>query len=64
MIHNSKKHFFKLEDISLWIEQDSSIHLKAITKFNDPVEMTSEEARELGKTLIAYADILDTMDES
>lgn len=43
-------------DVYLWIEQDSSIHLKAVTKFGDPVEMQCEDARTLGKLLIRLAD--------
>ena len=38
-----------------WIEQDSSIHLKAI-------EMTAEEARELGRELLELADRLTQLD--
>jgi hypothetical protein len=39
----------------LWIEQDSSIHLKAVTRCGDPVELTKCEAEELGRTLIKMA---------
>lgn len=30
--------------VRLWIEQDSAIHLKAISPHNDPVELTAEQA--------------------
>lgn len=46
-------------DITVWIEQETSIAIKAITEFNDPVELSGEEARELARTLIEYAEILE-----
>jgi hypothetical protein len=42
-------------DISMWIEQEASIHLRASTKYGDPVELSSEEARELAKKLMEFA---------
>jgi len=45
-----------------WIEQDSSIHLKAASQDGDPVEMTAEEARELGRVLLGLADRLTQLD--
>jgi hypothetical protein len=50
-------------DVYLWIEQESSIHLKAVTQHGDPVELTSHEAEELGKTLIEMARDLDSQSE-
>ncbi|HEY3915235.1 MAG TPA: hypothetical protein VGN61_12175 [Verrucomicrobiae bacterium] len=46
---------FSQGDIYLWPEQESSIMIKAITKRGDPVELTPEEARELGETLMKMA---------
>jgi hypothetical protein len=44
----------------MWIEQESSIMLKAVVKkFNDPVELTANAAREIGMALIRLADELD-----
>ncbi len=34
---------------------DGAIHLKAVTKFGDPVELTTEEARDLAELLMALA---------
>jgi hypothetical protein len=51
------------DDVYLWIEQGSSIHLKATHK-GDPVELTSSEARRLAETLIDMADELDRVDKS
>jgi hypothetical protein len=47
-------------EIYLWIEQESSIHIKASTQHGDPVELTSHEAEELGRTLIEMAHYLDS----
>ena len=46
--------YFELSDgeISLWIEQKESICIKAITKFGDPVELSSDEANKLAKALL------------
>ena len=44
-------------DVYLWIEQESSIDLKAVTQHGDPVELTEAEAEELGRTLIEMAHI-------
>lgn len=35
----------------MWIEDDSSLHIKCITKQGDPVELNSEEVAELCETL-------------
>jgi len=48
------------DEVICWIEQNSSIMLRAIVKgYNDPVELTSDEAREIAKKLIEMADKLD-----
>lgn len=46
-------------DVYFWIEQESSIHLKAITRHGDPVELTTDEARNLAKALLRAADSVD-----
>ena len=42
-------------DAYCWTEQESSVMLKSVSKFGDPVELTKEEAIALGKALIAAA---------
>ena len=42
-----------------WIEQESSIMLKAITLHGDPVELTADEVRSLAKALLQAADAID-----
>jgi len=50
------------EDVYLWIEQESSIMLKAAVKnYNDPVELSADDARELAKMLLDAADELDKL---
>ena len=36
---------WQLGDVSLWVEQDSSIQIKAITDHGDPVELSPDEVR-------------------
>ena len=45
--------------VDVWIEQDSSIQLKAISKFGDPVELTVDEVRVLAENLRRLAELLD-----
>jgi len=40
------------EHLKVWVEQDTSIHLKAVTKWGDPVELTANDARQLAKVLL------------
>ena len=58
-----EKPFFKKFDygnVYMWIEQDSSIMLKAADrKYNDPVELTIRQARKIGESLIFLADKLE-----
>ncbi len=47
-------------NVYLWIEQDSSIMLKASDKtYNDPVELSSLQAREIANYLLILADKID-----
>lgn len=47
------------DDVYCWLEQDSSIMLKAITKFGDPVELAAVEARSIASALLALAERLE-----
>jgi len=52
-------------NVYMWIEFESSIMLKAAVKeFNDPVELTVDEARIIAKSLLALADKLDNLNSS
>jgi len=47
-------------NVYMWIEQESSIMLKAaIKEFNDPVELTAEEARTIAYSLLTLAEKMD-----
>jgi len=48
-----------VNDVRLWLEQGSSVHIKAVTSFGDPVELASHEARELAAILSDFADQAD-----
>jgi hypothetical protein len=46
-------------DVTLWVEQDSSIQLRAITGQGDPVELSPDEAGRVAHTLLACAERAD-----
>ncbi|SEK11806.1 hypothetical protein SAMN03159494_05533 [Achromobacter sp. NFACC18-2] len=50
-----KEDYFQSNDgcIQVWIEQGTSIHIKAATNLNDPVELSESEALELAEVLKA-----------
>jgi hypothetical protein len=43
------------DEVTLWVTDDRTIHLKALTSFGDPVELGSEEARILAEALLRFA---------
>jgi hypothetical protein len=48
-------------EVYLWIEQQSSVMLKATTKCNDPVELTAADARLLAELLLEAANSLEAL---
>jgi hypothetical protein len=48
-------------EIDLWLENDEPIMLRAVAG-TDPVELTADEARALGRALIELADVVDDLD--
>lgn len=52
-----EKGYFESSDgsVRIWIEQDTSIHMKVATPTNDPVELSEEEAIEIAEILQNYA---------
>ena len=48
-------------DVCARIEQESSIHLKAVALHGDPVELTAIEAREIATALLEAARKLETL---
>ena len=49
------------DDVYIWLEQNSSVMLKAVTKFGDPVELTADDARAIATALLALAQRLEPM---
>jgi hypothetical protein len=52
----------QIGEASVWIEQQTSIHLKAVSPQGDPIELTVEEARALASALLSLADELQSLD--
>jgi hypothetical protein len=49
-------------NVSMWIENESSIMFKAAVKgYNDPVELTIDEARVIAESLLSLAERLDNL---
>jgi hypothetical protein len=46
-------------DAYCWAEHESSVMLKAVTKFGDPVELTAAEATELAHALLKAAKAVE-----
>ena len=53
-----------VDSVQAWLEQRASIHLKAVTAFGDPVELSSDEARMVAAALMRLADELDAADSA
>ena len=59
MSTNRQVQSFAGGEVYFWIEQESSIHLKAVSPHGDPVELTAEDAREIAAALIAAAEKIE-----
>jgi hypothetical protein len=46
-------------EVNLWLSEDGTIHIKAITSFGDPVELSSEEAKTLADHLRRFANLVE-----
>lgn len=57
MYEKLEKNYFETSDgaIRMWIEQGSSIHIKAVNKESDPVELNESEAMEIAEVLRQFA---------
>lgn len=47
------------DDVYCWLEQESSIMLKAVSRSGDPVELTADEARAIAAALLILAERLE-----
>jgi hypothetical protein len=56
---NKQDHYsFSDGEVEVWLEQEA-IHMRAIDKFGDPVELTSASALKLAETLKQLATEID-----
>jgi hypothetical protein len=44
------------DDVAVWLDGDGGITIRAATRENDPVELSSAQARKLAKVLLDLAD--------
>ncbi|MBX7104740.1 MAG: hypothetical protein K1X57_11710 [Gemmataceae bacterium] len=49
------------DDVYCWLEQESSIMLKAVTRFGDPVELVADEARAIAAALPNLAERMEPL---
>jgi len=49
----------RVDEVTVWLEQGSSVHIRAVTSSNDPVELSSDEARRLASLLLQLAGEAD-----
>jgi hypothetical protein len=61
-MEQEKKKVYMVGEAYLWLEQKSSIHIKAVSKFGDPIELTGDEALELAKILQELGERLQVPD--
>lgn len=47
------------DGLYLWLEQESSVQLKAVTRSGDPVELAPHEVRRLVDALLGMAEELE-----
>ena len=45
--------------IALWTDEERSIHIKAISPHEDPIELNAEEAKELAAALLKLAMMVE-----
>jgi hypothetical protein len=50
-----EKGVYHVDEAYLWLEQGSSVMLKAVTEHGDPLELTAADARELAGALLQLA---------
>ncbi len=50
------------DDVYVWVEHESSIHLKAVTAFGDPVELSADEVCDIVGALLELAARLESAD--
>jgi hypothetical protein len=46
-------------DVRAWIEQGNAVHIKAVDRYGDPVELTARQAKELGEALLVLSAAIE-----
>ncbi len=59
MSNSEKPRVEHVGDVQLWLEQESSIHMRLKHSNTDPEELSSSEARKLAAILVRLADEID-----
>ena len=53
----TEQQYYAIDDeFAMWVEDESSIHIKAISQFGDPVELTFDQAEELAHRLLDWVN--------
>jgi hypothetical protein len=50
----------QIDDVYVWLEQESSVQIKAVSPHGDPVELSPRDARQLAEVLTKLADEADS----
>lgn len=53
------KGVYHVDEAYAWLEQESSVMLKAVTAHGDPLELTADDARRLSAVLLQLAARLE-----
>ncbi len=58
---NPKEMFFEISnsEVQLWIEQGQSLCIKAISKDLDPVDLSCNEAKKIGRALLNMVKMIE-----
>jgi hypothetical protein len=59
---NPEIHSFSDGEVTFWIEQGETIHLKAVSPHGDPTELTEAEAKKLALALLDAVNQIETLD--
>jgi hypothetical protein len=51
------EHEWRVDDVHVWIDPDGGITIKAATPKGDPVEISSDQAKQLADALVEAATI-------
>ncbi len=44
------------DELMMWVEDENSIHIKAVSQYGDPVELTFDQAEELALRLLDWVN--------